>query len=95
MNEIHEPQTVKDAKNAAAYFLVLGIVTCGLLFVIGGMISPYFQPKIYRHLDASFKNDVLFKNSIPTYKFVATILVFLWFFGSWALMIYLNLHPSS
>lgn len=45
-NTIHEPEFVADAKNAAAYFVILCFVTGGLVFVLGGMVSPFFWNRV-------------------------------------------------
>ena len=88
MYEIHEPQLAKDAKNAGAYYLIVAVMTCGLALVVGGMVSPIFLPKIYRRIDADGLGDRFD-------KVLATIGILIWFFASWALMIYFNLHPPG
>jgi len=47
-NGIHEPQIIKDAKNAAAYYGVLTFVILGFTFIFGGLISPFFLPYLFK-----------------------------------------------
>ena len=90
MNEIHEPQTIKDSKNAAAYFLIMTAMTCGLAFFIAAMFAPCFIPWMFRNLDKHYEECPDDKVNSKRDRTIAVILSIIVCILSWTFFIILN-----
>lgn len=91
-NTIHEPEFVADAKNAAFYFVVLCFVTCGLVFVLGGMVSPlfwgWFKNRCYEmSREDTAKGKGTFESNLKENLMMAKVAIAVWFVLAWGFLV--------
>ena len=93
MNDsIHEPEFIADAKNAAAYFIILSFVTCGVVFILAGAICPFFWPWFKRisvkmALEDANKGHGTYEENLKENLAGSIILTVVWFLLSWGFLV--------
>lgn len=99
MNEIHEPESVEDAKNAIAYFGVLAFIIVCSIILFGGMISPCFYKSFQEIADGYAKEQVKagmgsYEKNLKTGKIISYTLMGIWFVAAWTAFVLLMLSST-
>lgn len=92
-NSLHEPEFIGDIKNAIGYFVVLGFLTCGTLFIFGGMFAPFFVGYWSRMADglardAAKKGHYTYEEMKPISNWFVGIGVAIWSLIAWAIFVF-------
>lgn len=93
----HEPELISDAKNSIAYFIVLGILTLGLVFIFSGMVSPIFWKQFQKYCVEMSKEDEekgkgTFEANLKENLRMAKIILTIWFILSWGFIVVAYWH---
>jgi len=88
-DKLHEPKFVTDARNTLGWFVALAIITCGIVFIVGGMFSPFFWPWCVRQAKSMAEEEDAgyYQKNLREYKWMFAILLAIWFIVSWTICI--------
>lgn len=92
-NVLHEPQMLSDAKNAIGYMLVLAFVSCGVIFILAGMVAPFFLPKLFRISEEISREEVKkdptknYEKTLRSYKTFFVVIDLIWMVIAWTIFV--------
>ncbi len=88
-SNLHEPEFVKDTKNAVGYFVILAFVTLGAAFIVGGMFSPIFLPMMLENAKtkAATATTGTFEENYKRLRSKAILLNIAWFIAGWGIFL--------
>lgn len=91
-NTIHEPEFIANTKNAVVFLIVLCFITCGTVFVLGGMVSPLFWKWLKHRCIAMSKEDAAkgkgtFESNLTENLRMAKVTLVVWFLLAWGFLV--------